>query len=115
METIPDEWNDIIYAWQEAEIRKRIQEPIAWVGWSDPAWPELDRLAVADTLYSDLSDTGVECTLHEMVPGKFVVWLQDTATQHSGEEIILISASDLKIIRESGHFGLQIATLLKDF
>jgi hypothetical protein len=72
-----------------------------------------DRLNYANNVMT-LSDDEVDFTIHEILPGKMVAWF---STDLSDELVkgILINTLDLKIIRRVGYFGLQMATLLRDF
>lgn len=114
IKTIPKHIDAALYARQKEQAVRWIKAPIMFVERGDPAFGLLDeRLSYANNV-ATLSAEHVDFTIHEIIPGKRVAWF---SSDMDDEPVIgiLVNASDLKIIRETGYFGLQIATLLKDF
>jgi len=68
LEEIPHHFREIMYRRQKESILGWLADPIDWVSAKDPIWESLDRLLTGENVTVDVSDTGVDCTLHEVLP-----------------------------------------------
>ncbi len=124
MNELPDEVMDLLYYSQREEISRYLREEVITVMMNpkDPVWNLLDDLLTGSNRVKDLSRSGVACTVHELVPNRYAVWIMgddDIISDMSDQDrltAILINSSDLKsIVEEGGIFGLQLRELFRDF
>ncbi len=113
---LPHEIEELLYAWQRAEIERKIETPIVVVNQTDPVWQRLDDLLTVTNLWSNLSKDGeIQCTVHELLPGVYACWLMEDYADGSMTQAILINATDLELFTDGGLGDLSIHHLFKDF
>ena len=116
IENLPYEIDDLLYDWQLAEIKRKIEAPIVVVNQTDPIWQRLDDQLTVANIWTNLSKSGeIQCTVHELLPGVYACWLMDDYTDSSMTQAILINATNLEIFIEGGLGDLSIHHLFKDF
>lgn len=122
IETIPAEIDELLYDWQRHEIMRKVKAPIVAVleDTSDPVWVLLDDLMVAINNVLTLGRDGeTACSVHEILPGHYAVWLMDDYKYADNEDSVptsvLISAQDLAAIRDGGMSGLVHDSLFSSF
>ena len=113
---LPHEIEDLLYAWQRAEILKKIETPAVVVNQKDPIWSRLDDLLTRTNLHTNLSKDGeIQCTFHELLPGVLACWLMDDLADGSAAQAIIINAEDLQFFSEGGIDALVQHHLFKSF
>jgi len=117
---VPDRIDELLYDWQRAEILKRVQSPMVCLLEGDSDWDQVDQLLVATNNVLNMEKNGeVQCTVHELFPGVYSVWIMDdynySNPEDSAGEAILINATDLHLISEGGSDALVQHHLFKSF
>lgn len=115
---LPSEARNLLYSSQQMEISKYLPHPIVlvWLDRADSTWQRLDSMLTGENWVKDITNTEeLTITLHQLVPGKYAVWVQEAMLDDEpGREFILINSLDLKSIKDhDGLFGLQLDSFFK--
>ena len=114
--SLPHEIEELMYAWQRAEILRKIETPMVAVRQTDPVWQRLDDLLTRTNLHTDLAKDGeIQCTIHELLTGVFACWLMDDLADGSASQAIIINETDLQLFSEGGLDALVLHHLFKEF